>query len=89
MVNKKSGKNCEFPTEENLRWDYFCGGEKIPPLQRGQRVLVSVWNRNRLAVCQGPIAGGLRWAQLCAPCNGIKRVVVSRHSLIAVESNEK
>lgn len=89
MTNKKTGKNANFPTEDGLRWDYFVAGDNWPELQSGQRVLVSLWGRNRVAVCQGRIAGSLRWAQLCAPCSSVKRVVVSKNSLVGVERDEK
>jgi hypothetical protein len=87
MTNSKNGKYANFPTEESLRWDYFVAGDPWPSLERGQRVLVDVWGRRRVAVCQQKIPGGLRWAQICAPCSGNKRVVVSKNSLIAVEKH--
>jgi hypothetical protein len=89
MTNNRKSKYSQAPSEENLRWEYFCAGDAWPDLKSGQRVLVCVWGRRRVAVCQGPIAGRLRWAQLCAPVNNMSRVIVSANSLLAVEKDEK
>lgn len=85
----KRKKNPQFPTEESLRWVYFCAGDCFPVLRGGQRVLVSFQGRKRVAICKGRIPGGMIWGELCAPVVGARRVVVSKHSLIAVESHAK
>lgn len=87
MTNKKKGNRAEAPGEFSIHWDYFLVTGFVPPLVRGQYVLVEYAGRNRVAVVEARMPGQCYWASLCAPIGGQKRVVVSKHSLRGIASN--
>lgn len=86
-MNKKKAKKQPAPSESNIRWEYFVRQHQVPVLQRGDIVLVEYGGRNRVAIVQGRVPGGIYWAQLCNPVHGATRVIVSKYSLQAVNRN--
>lgn len=87
MSNKNARKSSKNPSEQSVHWDYLLVTESCPKLETGTYVLVEFFGRVRMAVVTKPIAGGCYWAQLCAPVNGSTRVIVSKHSLKAVQGH--
>lgn len=86
-MNKYRVAKNDGSSEDDFPWNYFYGGHRVPELERGAVVLVSYFGRNRVAVVEGAVPGGCYWATLRAPISGQHRVIVSKHSLVAVASN--
>lgn len=88
-MNKFFLSRKDSPKGRDIRWDFSCAGRAVPALRRGQVVLVEYFHGDRIAIVQGRIPGGVYWAQLCSPVGGATRVVVTKHSLKAVEVDAK
>lgn len=86
-MNKKKRGSSSVPDDSKIVWDYSCVGRSVPQLERGDKVLVNYFGRNRVAIVSGKIPGGIYWAQLCAPISGQTRVVVSGHSFQGLAKN--